>query len=227
MYLLSALHGHGTSCAPVGERQPDRVQAGHEVAVVPERVERGLAHPGHDPHRGGDVGRVGQLHADVGDRRADRAHRERHHVHRAAAHRALEQVASASRASRRARASCWSGRRRPRVGEQMNVRSSTRATSRGVRQREVGVRGAWPPTAARTCRPRSASARAGRTPRPSRRTSGRRRAASARRPRLPTPAGECGWCCLVLRCGMGHWVQGLLTSGWAIKRIRIRSNLNS
>ena len=36
----------------------------------------------------GDVGRVGELDADLGDRRAERAHRERHDVHRAAAHRA-------------------------------------------------------------------------------------------------------------------------------------------
>ena len=51
-----------------------------------------LAHPGHDPHRDGDVGRVGQLHADVGDRRAERAHREGHDVHRAADHAALEEA---------------------------------------------------------------------------------------------------------------------------------------
>ena len=36
----------------------------------------------------GDVGRVGELHADVRDRRTERAHRERDDVERAAAHRA-------------------------------------------------------------------------------------------------------------------------------------------
>ena len=36
--------------------------------------------------------RVGQLDADVGDRRAERAHRERHDVHRAPLHAAVEQA---------------------------------------------------------------------------------------------------------------------------------------
>ena len=69
------------------ERGADGVQAGDELAVVAEHVERLLAHAGHDPHAHGDVGGVGELHADVGDRRAERAHREGHDVHRAAAHR--------------------------------------------------------------------------------------------------------------------------------------------
>ena len=42
------------------------VQAGHPVAAAQD-VEGLLAHAGHDPHADGDVGRVGQLHADVGD----------------------------------------------------------------------------------------------------------------------------------------------------------------
>ena len=42
MYLLSALHGHGTSSAPSASGVADRVQAGHEVAVLAEHVERGL-----------------------------------------------------------------------------------------------------------------------------------------------------------------------------------------
>ncbi len=69
-----------------GERRADGVQAAHEVAVA-ERVEHGAPHARHDPHADGDVGRVGELHADVGDRGADRAHAERDHVERAAAHR--------------------------------------------------------------------------------------------------------------------------------------------
>ena len=58
MYLLSASHGHGTSgrCRGVDERDADRVQAGDEVAVVAQHVERGLAHAGHDAHVHGDVG---------------------------------------------------------------------------------------------------------------------------------------------------------------------------
>ena len=92
MYLLSSLQGQGTSCGPFDQRHADRVHAGDELAVGAEHVERRGAHPGHDPHRDGDVGRVGQLHADVGDRRAERAHREGHDVHRAADHAALEEA---------------------------------------------------------------------------------------------------------------------------------------
>ena len=90
------------------ERHPHRVQAGDELAVA-ERVEGGLAHAGHDPHRDHHVGRVGELDAHVGDRRADRPHREGHHVHGAPAHRAARTARSSSRASRPGRASCWSG----------------------------------------------------------------------------------------------------------------------
>ena len=50
MYLFSALHGHGTSSTPSAERHADRVQAGDELAVRAEHVERALAHAGHDPH---------------------------------------------------------------------------------------------------------------------------------------------------------------------------------
>ena len=42
MYLLSALHGHGHVLVAVGERHADRVQAGHELAVLAEHVERAL-----------------------------------------------------------------------------------------------------------------------------------------------------------------------------------------
>ena len=92
MYLFSASQGHGTSSSPSAERSADRVDAGNELAVGAEHVEGALAHAGHDPHRDRDVGGVGELDADVGDRRAERAHRERDHVHRAAAHRAAEEV---------------------------------------------------------------------------------------------------------------------------------------
>ena len=86
MYLVS-LQGQGTSSCPSVERHADRVDAGDELAVLAEDLERVGAHPGHDPHRGRDVGRVGELDADVRDRRAERAHREGHDVHRPAAHR--------------------------------------------------------------------------------------------------------------------------------------------
>ena len=45
MYF-SSLHGHGTSSSPVRERRADRVQAGHELAVLAERVERARAPSG-------------------------------------------------------------------------------------------------------------------------------------------------------------------------------------
>ena len=67
MYLFSASHGHGTSAWPLAQRHADRVQARHELAVVAEHLERASAHPRHDPHRHRDVGRVGDLDADVGD----------------------------------------------------------------------------------------------------------------------------------------------------------------
>ena len=224
MYLFSALHGHGTSCAAVEQRRADRVQAGHEVAVVAEHVERGLAHPGHDPHRRGHVGRVGQLHADVGDRRAERAHRERHHVHRAAAHRALEQVGQRLRASR-------SGSRQLLVGPASSSRS--RADERAVLDpRDVGrdptapgrSSAAWRPTAARTSPRRSAPAPAGRTPPPSRRTSGCRRAGSAPRPPLPSRAGGRGWS--LAWCVGAVWAMGsrhsLMSAVGPAKRTRGR-----
>ena len=89
--LVVGVAGPGDVLLAFLERHAHRVQAGHEVAVVAERVERAGPHPGHDPHRCRDVGRVGQLHADVGDRRAQRPHREGHHVHGAPAHRAAKQ----------------------------------------------------------------------------------------------------------------------------------------
>ena len=92
MYLFSASQGQGTSAWPWLERRADRVQAGDEVAVVAQHLERAGAHAGHDPHRHGHVGRVGDLHADVGDVRAERAHGERHHVHGPALHRAAEEL---------------------------------------------------------------------------------------------------------------------------------------
>ena len=82
----------------LGQRRADRVQARHQLAVA-EHVEGALAHAGHDPHAHGDVGRVGELHADVGDGRAERAHGERHHVQRAALHGARVEPGHARRAS--------------------------------------------------------------------------------------------------------------------------------
>ena len=89
MYF-SSLHGQAPDFSPSLERRAGRVQARHEVAVLAEHVQRALAHAGHDPHAHRHVGGVRELDADLGDRRAQRAHAERHHVQRPAAHRARE-----------------------------------------------------------------------------------------------------------------------------------------
>ena len=86
MYLFSALQGHGDVLLAGLERGADRVQAGDELAVVAEHLEGARAHAGHDAHGDRHVGRVGQLHADVGDVRAERAHGEGDDVHGAALH---------------------------------------------------------------------------------------------------------------------------------------------
>ena len=85
-------------------------------------------------------GRVGDLHAEPRERAAERSHRERDDVHRAAAHAPANSPSSVSRIS---------GGSRPVVGragvvlasrEQMKVRDSTRATSSGCAAREEAVR---------------------------------------------------------------------------------------
>jgi hypothetical protein len=62
------------------------VQSLDEGPTLRDEVERGLTHPRHDLHGDGDVGRVGDLHAELRYGRADRPHGEREHVHRPAAH---------------------------------------------------------------------------------------------------------------------------------------------
>ena len=73
------------------KRCSHRVQAWYEGARGAEGVKRALAHSCHDAHVADDVKRVGDFNAGVGNRRTDRPHAERNHVHRAPAHRALEQ----------------------------------------------------------------------------------------------------------------------------------------
>ena len=91
MYLFSASHGHGTSAWPGSSGAPTECRQGTKSPSA-QGVEDGLAHAGHDPHVDGHVGRVGELHADVGDGGAEGAHAEGHHVHGAALHRAPEQL---------------------------------------------------------------------------------------------------------------------------------------
>ena len=58
----------------------------------PRASSTGGAHARHDPHRDRDIGRVGHLHADVGDRRAERAHAEGDDIHGSSAHAAVEKI---------------------------------------------------------------------------------------------------------------------------------------
>ena len=92
MYFSLSLHGQATSFCARRERRADRMHARHERAVLAEPVGDRAAHARHDAHVDGDVGGIGDLDADLRDRRADRPHRERHHVHRAPAHAAVEQA---------------------------------------------------------------------------------------------------------------------------------------
>ena len=78
------------------------MQAGNEGAVTAaffcdatrilflEAFERLAAHVRHDAHVHDHIGAVADLDADLGQRRVERAHAERDHIHRAALHAALE-----------------------------------------------------------------------------------------------------------------------------------------
>ncbi|CAB4936438.1 unannotated protein [freshwater metagenome] len=81
-----------SSTIGIDERVADRVHGRNEITVIADLVESRLAHAGHDAHVHDDVGRVGDLDAELRDARADRAHRERDDVHGAAAHRTVEQA---------------------------------------------------------------------------------------------------------------------------------------
>ena len=179
MYSFSALHGHGTSGDAWSQRHPDRMQAPHELAVIAEAVERGLAHPGHDPHRRHDVRGVGQLHADVRDAGTQRAHRERHHVQRATPHRAPAN----SSITRQAHLLRFAP-----VVRRSRILFSLRADKRsvldprdivGIRPRQAAVRALSLRQSLKRARSRRASAPPGHTPPRTRHTTESRRVASA------------------------------------------------
>ena len=88
------------------------------------------AHARHQLHVDDDVRAVGELDADVRDVTADRSHRERHDVHRAPAHASVEEPLSVPRISAGA-TQLLVGPASSSFSLQMNVRSSTRATSDG------------------------------------------------------------------------------------------------
>ncbi len=90
--LLHRRAGPGNVLLTGLERCPDRVQAGHELVVFAQRLDHLLADAGHDLHVADNVGAIGDLDADLGHRRAQRAHREGDDVQRAPAHATLVEI---------------------------------------------------------------------------------------------------------------------------------------
>ncbi len=76
--------------AALGIEISGAMQAAHEFGGGAKMIQRDLADAAHDPHIDDDVNAVGHLNAHLAERRADRAHQIRHHVHRPAFHRAAE-----------------------------------------------------------------------------------------------------------------------------------------
>ena len=91
---------------------PTECRHGTNSPSSPSTSSTALAHAGHDPHVDDDVGGVGDLHADLRDGRADRAHAERHDVHRPARACTREQPGEGALHLLRRPSSCWSARRR-------------------------------------------------------------------------------------------------------------------
>ena len=139
MYLVS-LHGHATSACPGSSGAPTECRPGTNAASSPNLAERCRAHAGHDAHRGDDVGRVGDLDAEQRLVRGERPHAVRQHVHRPAAHRAAEPLGEDGLHVVGVHPVVGGPGVTLRVATQMNVRSSTRATSVGsdAHQNEFG-----------------------------------------------------------------------------------------
>ena len=74
------------------QRSAQRMNRGNKEAVLAELFEGGSSHTSHRAHRNDDVRRVGDFDAKGGDMRPKRAHAEGHDIHRATAHRALEEA---------------------------------------------------------------------------------------------------------------------------------------
>ncbi len=92
MYF-SLLQGHDTSLCAGGQRRAHAMDARHHALLAfVDFLEHALADAGHDAHADDDVGRIGQLHADLRHGAADGAHAEGQHVHGAALHAAAEQL---------------------------------------------------------------------------------------------------------------------------------------
>ncbi len=78
--------------AAVGAEVADRMAALDESLRRPDSLQDMGPHPGHDPHRDGDVGDVGDLEAGLGVGRVGMAHHVGEDVHRPAAHRPVGQL---------------------------------------------------------------------------------------------------------------------------------------
>ena len=76
----------------IDERVAHRMHGRHEISPLPDLLERRGAHAGHDLHVDHDVRRVRELDTELGDVRAERAHRERDDVHWTSAHAAFEEA---------------------------------------------------------------------------------------------------------------------------------------
>ena len=79
-----------------------------------------------------DIDAIGELDPDFGKGRPDRTHHVRHHVHRPAAHRAVKPSAQLAVGLVGRHPVVGRSRILFRVGVQMKVRSSVRATSFGL-----------------------------------------------------------------------------------------------
>ncbi len=76
----------------LGQRGADGMHAGDDAFEIGvDQLEDFFSDARHDAHVDHDVGRVGQLHANLRHRRADRAHAERQHIHGASGHAAVEE----------------------------------------------------------------------------------------------------------------------------------------
>ena len=99
MYL-SSLHGQGTSACARLQRHADAVHARHDaLGIAVDLLEHRQADARHDPHARDDVGRVGELDANLRHRRPDVAHAVGQHVHRAPAMQPLKRPRSVLRIS--------------------------------------------------------------------------------------------------------------------------------
>ena len=90
LFLLVAWPGH--VLRPRRKWRADRMHARYKISVFAEPFGDGSTHTRHDAHVDHHVRRIADLRSDLGDMGSDWPHRERHHVHRAAPHAAVEQA---------------------------------------------------------------------------------------------------------------------------------------